>query len=113
MLEFLPENQYLLLLLLGVIIFIAFKVMQVVLGTVMAAALSGGTYIAFEHFIRNSSPSIETMLISAAAGAVLYMVYVLATSTYSTAAKILYLPKKIAGLIYRITRSDDKKEDEE
>lgn len=113
MLEFLPENQYLLLLLLGIILFIAFKVMQVVLGTVMVATLSGGAYIAFEHFIRNSSPSAETMLISATAGAVLYMIYVLVTSTYSTANKILYLPRKILGLIYRLIRPGHKKEDNE
>ena len=109
-------NTAFLLLALVVLFVVAFKVMEMVMQTILVTALSGLFYFALSYFLTSVSFSLNSLLFFAFIGGTLYTAYNLLTKSYKLASVALKVPLKIIKLVKKMISgflNRDKKKDKE
>lgn len=107
-------NTVFILLGLVVLFVVAFKVLEMLMQTVLVTILSGAFYVALTYLIEAVTFSLDTMLFFALIGGTLYTAYSLLAKSYKIASLLLLIPLKILGIIKGIIRSlTPSKEDRE
>lgn len=111
-------NTVLLLAALVILFVVAFKLLEMVMQTVLVTALSGIFYFAFTYFVSSVSFSLNTMLFFAFTGGTLYTVYSLLTKSYKATKLLLYIPikllkmlKALLGTVFNFDRNSKKKQE--
>lgn len=89
-----PVSTLVMLALLIGAFFIAFKVMEMVMETILVSVLSGGFYLSLVYFFGHSF-SLDSLIFYTFAGASLYMGYSFAVSAYGIAAKLVEIPYRV------------------
>ncbi len=74
---------------------VAFKLLEMVMQTVLVAALSGGFYAALAYYIPGIGFSVNSLLFFTFLGGSLYTGYHLLSQGYSLAKLLVYIPVKI------------------
>lgn len=92
-------NTAVLLIALVLLFVVAFKVLEMVMQTVLVSALSGGFYFALSYYLTSVSFSIDALLFFTFIGGTLYTGYHLITMSYSIASKLVSIPFKIINHI--------------
>lgn len=89
-----------------VILFVvAFKVIEMLMQTVLVTALSGLFYFALTYFVESVTFSLNSLLFFAFIGGTLYTAYSLLTKSYKVAGIIFYIPIKLLKILKRMIRS--------
>lgn len=98
-------NIMVILLGLVVLFVVAFKVLEMLMQTVLVTVLSGAFYFALSYLMSAVTFSLDTMLFFALIGGTLYTAYSLLAKSYKLASLLLLIPLKILGIIKGIIRS--------
>ncbi len=93
-----PYTTVILLVFLIVVFVAAFKLMQMVMETVLVTAFSGGFYLALVYLF-GFTFSVNDMLFYAFLGSTLYMGYSLLASAYGIASKVIGIPYSFLKLL--------------
>jgi len=104
-------NTVILLIALVVMFVVAFKVLEMVMQTLLVSALSGGFYLAITYYLESVSFSLDSLLFFTLIGGSLYTFYSLLTTSASLLKLLVKYPVKLAkGLIGLVNdkRSGDK-----
>lgn len=104
-------NTVILLIALVVMFVVAFKVLEMVMQTLLVSALSGGFYLAITYYLESVSFSLDSLLFFTLIGGSLYTFYSLLTTSASLLKLMVKYPVKLAkGLIGLVNdkRSGDK-----
>lgn len=88
-------NTAVLLIALVLLFVVAFKVLEMVMQTVLVSALSGGFYFALSYYLTSVSFSIDALLFFTFIGGTLYTGYHLITMSYGIASKLVAIPFKL------------------
>lgn len=97
-------NTVLLLISLVVLFVVAFKVLEMVMQTVIVSALSGGFYLALSYYFDPVKFSIDSLLFFTLIGGSLYTGYSILTTSASLLTTLVELPIKIIRKIIRIVK---------
>lgn len=103
--QFSELNTALLLLALVLLFVIAFKVLEMVMQTVLVSALSGGFYLALTYFIDSVTLTVDSLLFFTFIGGTLYTGYHLLTASYSIVSKLVKIPIKIIKSAVKTVKS--------
>lgn len=103
--QFSELNTALLLLALVLLFVIAFKVLEMVMQTVLVSALSGGFYLALTYFIDSVTLTVDSLLFFTFIGGTLYTGYHLLTTSYSIVSKLVKIPIKIIKSAVKTVKS--------
>ncbi len=98
-------NTLVILLGLVALFVVAFKVLEMLMQTVLVTVLSGAFYFALAYLMEAVTFSLDTMLFFALLGGTLYTVYSLLSKSYKIASLLLLIPLKILGIIKRVIRN--------
>lgn len=94
-----------LLISLVVLFVVAFKLLEMVMQTVLVAALSGGFYAALAYYIPGIGFSLNSLLFFTFIGGSLYTGYHLLSQGYSIAKLLVSLPIKMVKGLVEISRN--------
>lgn len=97
-------NTVLLLIALVVLFVIAFKVLEMVMQTVIVSALSGGFYLALSYYLDAVAFSIDSLLFFTVIGGSLYTAYNLLTTSASLLTTLVRLPVKLGRRVIRFVK---------
>lgn len=90
-----PYDTVILMGLLVIAFYLAFKIMSMVFETILISVLSGAFYGAFTYLVYNQVPGLNNILLFAFLGATLYMGYTFLESAYKTVTVLISVPVKI------------------
>lgn len=90
-----PYDTMVLMGLLVVAFYLAFKVMSMVFETILISVLSGVFYGAFTYLIYGSIPELNNLLLFAFLGATLYMGFTFLESAYRAVTVLIAVPVKM------------------
>lgn len=94
-----------LLISLVVLFVVAFKLLEMVMQTVLVAALSGGFYAALAYYIPGIGFSVNSLLFFTFLGGSLYTGYHLLSQGYSIAKLLISLPVKMVKSLFELSRN--------
>lgn len=104
-------NTVFLLLALVILFVVAFKVLEMVMQTLLVSALSGGFYLAITYYMQSVSFSLDSLLFFTLIGGSLYTLYSLLTTSASVLKIVVKYPVKIVkGLVKMIKKKTSKQE---
>lgn len=110
-------NTVFLLLALVALFVVAFKVMEMVMQTILVTALSGLFYFALSYFLSSVTFSLNSLLFFAFIGGTLYTAYNLLTKSYKVATVAVKIPLKIIRAVKKIvsglSNRDSEKKNED
>lgn len=102
-------NTVVLLMGLVILFVVAFKVLEMVMQTLIVSVLSGAFYLALSYYLGSVQFSIDSLLFFTFIGGSLYTGYNLITTSASLLNKIIRLPikiiKKVIGFIKELINS--------
>lgn len=96
-----PFSTVVMLALLIAAFYVAFKIMEMVMETLIVSVISGGFYLSLVYFFPSYSFAFDTLVFYTFAGSTLYMAYSFAVSAYGIAAKIIEIPYRIIMMILK------------
>lgn len=102
-------NTVVLLIALVVLFVVAFKVLEIVMHTLLVSALSGGFYLAITYYMQSLSFSLDSLLFFTLIGGSLYTFYSLLTTSASLAKLIVKYPVKLVKSFFKIIKKKSKK----
>ncbi len=97
-------NTVLLLIALLVIFVIAFKVLEMVMQTLIVSGLSGGFYLAISYYFSSVQFSVESLLFFTLIGGSLYTGYNLITTSASLMTKAIKIPVKMTRKLIEVLK---------
>lgn len=103
-------NTVILLIALVVMFVVAFKVLEMVMQTLLVSALSGGFYLAITYYLESVSFSIDSLLFFTLIGGSLYTFYSLLTTSASLLKLLVKYPVKLVKRLFKLV--DDKRSGE-
>ena len=98
-------NTVILLIALVLLFVVAFKVLEMVMQTVIVSALSGGFYLALSYYFDPVTFSVDSLLFFTFIGGSLYTGYSLLTTSASLLRKLIKLPVKLVRKIIRFLKN--------
>ena len=98
-------NTVVLLIALVVLFVVAFKVLEMVMQTVIVSALSGGFYLALSYYFDPVTFSVDSLLFFTLIGGSLYTGYSLLTTSASVLKTLIELPVKVIRKIIRFLKN--------
>lgn len=101
-------NTVLLLIGLVILFVVAFKVLEMVMQTVIVSALSGGFYIAISYYFNAVQFSVENLLFFTLIGGSLYTGYNLITTSASILNKAVRIPIRIVKKVIKMLKNLNK-----
>ena len=97
-------NTVLLLIGLVILFVVAFKVLEMVMQSVIVSALSGGFYLAISYYFEPVMFSIDSLLFFTLIGGSLYTGYNLLTTSASILSTLVRFPVKLAKKIVELVK---------
>lgn len=97
-------NTVLLLIGLVILFVVAFKVLEMVMQTLIVSALSGGFYLAISNYFEAVSFSVDSLLFFTLIGGSLYTGYNLLTTSASVLSTLVRLPVKLGRKIVKFVK---------
>ncbi|NMI88948.1 hypothetical protein GLU26_00385 [Nanohaloarchaea archaeon] len=98
-------STVLLIIVLLLLFLVAFKVLEMVMQTVIVSALSGVFYFALAYFLDPVKFSIDSLLFFTFIGGSLYTLYNLLTTSAALARDVIKLPLKLIRGLIRFVRN--------